>query len=101
MVATSLYSGDEIIYIWMLGDAKIGLCDPVTMKYDLCQNFFGGDQDSVRPLTCVAAIREQKLLGFYLKDAVLWFVLLNGSTEIVRKRMVEVLPKGDIFIFNF
>jgi hypothetical protein len=80
-----MYSGDDKVYIWMLGDGSIGLCNPNTMVYDLCQNFFGDAFENVTPFTAVASILQAKVIGMYLKDLKIYFVFLRGTEGIVRK----------------
>ena len=84
-IVTTLYSGDDNIYIWMLGDGSIGLCNPHTMVFDLCANFFGSSVEKVTPFTAVASVVMSKVVGMYLKDLMIYFVFLDGDQGLVRR----------------
>lgn len=66
MVST-LYSGDDFMYIWMPGDSSIGLVQPETMVHDLVTNFYGTQEEKVKPFTVVANHIDKKVLGMYVK----------------------------------
>ena len=93
-IITTLYSGDDFVYIWLLGDGSIGLCDPQTMVYTLVQNFFGGQNDSVIPLSAVASTKISKILGLYLHADALKFVYLYGEDPMIRKTQQEVIQNS-------
>ena len=90
-IVTTLYSGDNHIYIWMLGDGSIGLVNPDTMVYDLVANFFGSPRDNVTPFTAIASNYSKKVMGLYIEDALIYFVFLRGNQAMIRKLQSDCL----------
>lgn len=91
MVST-LYSGDEFMYIWMPGDTSIGLVKPDTMVHDLVTNFYGVPEERVKPFCVVANHIQKKVLGMYIKQkGEVWFVFLRAGQGLIRKSQNEIL----------
>lgn len=97
---TTLYNGDDQIYIWMLGDGSIGLCNPYTMVYDLISNFFGNPNEDITPFTAIASAVSRKVMGVYIKNELIYFVFLRGDNPMIRKLQSEVLGERN-FSFNY
>ena len=99
-IVTTLYSGDSHIYIWMLGDGSIGLVNPDTMVYDLVANFFGSPRDNVTPFTAIASSYSKTVMGLYIEDALIYFVVLRGNQAMIRKLQSDCLfdSKNESFL---
>jgi len=93
-IVTTLYNGDNLVYIWMLGDGSIGLVDPSTMEYDIIENFFGDINRNVTPFTAVASIKQRKVLGLYIEDNLIYFVFLRGQNPLLRKLQSDILGES-------
>lgn len=91
---TTLYSGDDLIYIWMIGDNSIGIVNPRNFNHDLIKDFFGHRNEEIMAFTVIASPHEHKLLGLYMKNSDIYFVLARGDNEPVRKLQSSVLGSG-------
>lgn len=100
-IVTTLYSGDSKVYIWMLGDGSIALCNPDSMVYDLCANFFGNFQEQTTPFSAVASIIQSKVIGMYLQNQMIHFVFLRGVEGIIRKLQSEILGESKTLLLSF
>lgn len=90
-IVTTLYHGDHITYIWMLGDNSLGLVNSKTFEYDIVENFFGPTNVAVTPFTVVASNLKRKLLGLYIQDNQLFFAFMRGSGPVIRTLQSEIL----------
>ena len=100
-IVTTLYNGDHITYIWMLGDNSVGLVDTATFEYDIIENFFGESNISVTPFTVIASNKQKKLLGLYIQDNQLFFAFWKGQGAITRKLQSDVLEDSKFYILVF
>lgn len=91
---TTLYSGDDLIYIWMIGDNSIGIVNPRNFAHDLIKDFFGKKNEQVMAFTVIASPHEHKLLGLYMSNSEIYFVLVRGDKKPERKLQKEVLGSG-------
>lgn len=97
-IVTTLYNGDHITYIWMLGDNSVGLVDTNSFEFDIIENFFGPNNIAVTPFTVIASNMKRKLLGLYIQNNELFFAFMRGTGPIVRKSQTEVLGDSKIII---
>lgn len=67
-ITTTLYSGDSILFIWMLGDNSIAIANPNSLAYDLIPNFFGTPSEEITPFGVIASLFEHKIVGLYIKE---------------------------------
>ena len=97
-IVTTLYSEDELLYIWLKGDNSIGIVNPRNMKYDTISNFFGPDPaGSVTPFTVIASQFEHKIVGLYVQENDLMVVLVRNGSEFVRKGQKDILDESKNF----
>ena len=98
-IVTTLYHDDDKVYIWMLGDGSIGLCNPNTFTYSLISNFFGTPAEDITPFTAIASPETRKALGLYIhyeRGNEIFFVYLRGDEPPIRRRQAEVLRNSKI-----
>jgi hypothetical protein len=81
----------------MLGNGSIGLCNPNNMTYELISNFFGNPEENVSPFTAIASVNTRKVLGLYIKDALIYFVFLRNDNPMIRKLQSDCLGDSNIF----
>lgn len=84
----------------MLGDGSIGLVNPSSMTYELISNFFGNPDENVTPFTAIASTKERKVIGLYIKDALIYFVFLRGDDAMIRKLQSDCLGDRNSNFFN-
>jgi len=94
---TTLYNGDDSVYIWMLGDRSIALVDPKTFEFDKVSNFFGDKSVESIPFTAIASLEQRKILGLYIEDGVVHFSFLRQSGSIIRSLQSEVIGSSNFF----
>ena len=78
-ITTSLYCGDEVLYIWMVGGNSIAITNPITLAFDLIPDFFGPPSDEVTPFSTIASLYEHKILGLYIHDSLIKIVLMRNG----------------------
>jgi len=97
-ITTTLYCGDDTLFIWMLGHNSIGITNTSTLAFDLIPDFFGPPEIEVTPFGAIASLFEHKILGLYMQDAEIKIVLMRNGRNATRKRVSEIIPEGETIL---
>jgi hypothetical protein len=68
-ITSTLYCGDDVLFIWMLGDNSIAIANPKSLAYDLIPDFFGRPGEEITPFCVIASLFEHKISGLYIKNS--------------------------------
>lgn len=94
-ITTSLYCGDDTLYIWMMGSNAIGITNPQTLAFDLIPDFFGKPDEEITPFSAIASLFEHKILGLYIQEGVIKIVLMRNGRQATRKNISDIIPEGE------
>jgi hypothetical protein len=97
-ITSTLYCGDDILFIWMLGDNSIAIANPQTLAFDLIPNFFGLPSEEITPFSTVASLYEHKLVGLYIKSSLINIVFMRNAKTTVRKNIAEIVSQGETIL---
>lgn len=91
-----MYSGDDVTYIWMLGDNSVAIVNPNTMVYDLIYGFFEDPQEEVTPFTAICSTKSKKMIGLYMKENDIILVYMTPDGKFIRKYQSDIVDEGNL-----